>query len=65
MKMNKLDWYIIKKFLQTFFVTVMLFVVIIMVFDLAEKLDDFLEKSAPLKEIFSVYYVNIIPSLLN
>ena len=65
MKMNKLDWYIIKKFLQTFFVTVMLFVVIIMVFDVAEKLDDFLEKRAPLKEIFSVYYVNIIPSLLN
>jgi len=65
MKFKKLDWYIAKKFLETFFVTVMLFIVIIMVFDVAEKLDDFLEKSAPVGEIFSVYYLNFIPTLLN
>lgn len=41
MKFKKLDWYIAKKFLETFFVTVMLFIIIIMVFDVAEKLDDF------------------------
>jgi lipopolysaccharide export system permease protein len=55
MKLKKLDWYISKKFLETFFVTVGLFIVIIMVFDVAEKLDDFLAKSAPVNEIFSVY----------
>ena len=65
MKFKKLDWYIAKKFLETFFVTVMLFIVIIMVFDVAEKLDDFLEKSAPVGEIFTVYYLNFIPTLLN
>ena len=47
MKFKKLDWYIAKKVLETVFVTVRLFIVIIMVFDVAEKLDDFLEKSAP------------------
>ena len=52
MKYKKLDWYISKKFLETFFVTVMLFIIIIMVFDVAEKLDDFMEKSAPVNEIF-------------
>jgi lipopolysaccharide export system permease protein len=65
MKFKKLDWYIAKKFLETFFVTVMLFIVIIMVFDVAEKLDDFLEKSAPVGEIFTIYYLNFIPTLLN
>jgi len=65
MKLKKLDWYISKKFLETFFVTVGLFIVIIMVFDVAEKLDDFLAKSAPVNEIFSVYYLNFVPSLLN
>jgi lipopolysaccharide export system permease protein len=65
MKIKKLDWYISKKFLETFFVTVLLFIIIIMVFDVAEKLDDFLEKSAPVNEIFTVYYLNFVPSLLN
>lgn len=65
MRFTKLDRYIASTFLKTFFVTVALFVIIIMVFDFAEKLDDFMEKSAPIDQIFSVYYLNFIPTLLN
>ena len=57
--------YIAKKFLRTFFVTILLFIIIIIIFDIAEKLDDFLQRHAQVSEIFSVYYVSFIPTLLN
>ena len=49
--MNKLDWYIIKKFLGTFFFSIILMLLIVVVFDVSEKIDDFIEKEAPLKSI--------------
>lgn len=63
--MKILDWYIAKKFLTTFVVTILLFVIIIIVFDIAEKLDDFLEHNAPVKGIIFTYYANFIPTLIN
>lgn len=62
---GKLDWYIIRRFFGTFALTLGLFIVIIIVFDISEKLDDFLEKDAPLKEIVFSYYMNYIPFFLN
>lgn len=62
---NKIDWYIAKKFLTTFVVTILLFVIIIVVFDIAEKLDDFFEHNAPVKGIIFTYYANFIPNLIN
>lgn len=62
---KELDLYIAKKFIKTFFVTILLFIIIIIIFDIAEKLDDFLQKHAPVSEIFTVYYVSFIPTLLN
>ncbi len=62
---KKLDWYIIKKFLTTFVVTLSLFIIIIIVFDISEKLDDFLSKQAPLSDIIFKYYVNYVPFFLN
>ena len=59
--MQKLDWYIIKKFLGTFFFSISLILLIVVVFDVSEKIDDFIEKSAPLKEILLNYYLNFIP----
>ena len=41
--MNKIDWYIIKKFLGTFFFTLGLILIIVIIFDISEKIDDFLE----------------------
>lgn len=62
---NMIDRYIAKRFLVTFFVTILLFVIIIVVFDIAEKLDDFFEHNAPLKGIIFTYYANFIPNLIN
>ena len=56
-----LDWYIIRKFLGTFFFTIALIVAIAVVFDFSEKIDDFLENSAPFKKIIFDYYLNFIP----
>ena len=63
--LKKLDIYIIKKFLTTFIVAMALFTLIIIIFDVAEKLDDFVEKKAPVKAIIMGYYLNFIPFILN
>jgi lipopolysaccharide export system permease protein len=63
--LKKLDKYIIKTFISTFGVTLILFSFIIIVFDLGEKLDDFLGKKAPVKGIIFDYYVNFIPQIMN
>ena len=60
-----LDWYIIRKFLTTFFFALGLIVLIAIVFDISEKIDDFLEKKAPLQSIIFDYYLNFIPYFAN
>lgn len=62
---SKLDWYIIRKYLSTFLWALGLFTVIILIFDVSEKIDDFISKSIPAKEVILHYYVNFIPFLLN
>jgi lipopolysaccharide export system permease protein len=59
------DYYIIKKFLGTFFFTIMLILAISIVFDLTEKIDDFIQNQAPLKAIVFNYYLNFIPYFAN
>tara|TARA_B110000003_G_C16654288_1_gene535711 strand:+ start:8981 stop:10057 length:1077 start_codon:yes stop_codon:yes gene_type:complete len=59
--MGKLDWYIIKKFLGTFFFSISLILIIVVVFDISEKVDDFFESEAPLRAILFDYYLNFIP----
>ena len=63
--MKILDWYIIKKFLGTFFFTLALIILIAVIFDASEKMDDFLEKHAPLRAILFDYYLNFIPYFAN
>lgn len=63
--MKKLDIYILKKFLGTFFFAILLIISISVVFDLAEKIDDFLESDAPLQAIVLDYYANFIPYFAN
>lgn len=65
MRLTKIDWYIIKRFLGAFVLALGLFTVIIIVFDLAEKIDDFMENEAPFTEVIFNYYVNWVPFLLN
>jgi lipopolysaccharide export system permease protein len=63
--MGILDRYIIKKFLGTFFFSIALIISIAVVFDITEKLDDFIEREAPLRAIVVDYYLNFIPYFAN
>ena len=62
---QKLDWYIIRKFLVTFFVALAFLSLLIVIFDISEKIEDFVRKEAPLKEIVFDYYLNFVPYFLN
>ena len=56
-----LDWYIIRQFLGTFVFSLVLILSIAVIFDFSEKIDDFIQKQAPLKAIIFDYYLNFIP----
>ncbi|EDM35274.1 hypothetical protein PBAL39_13617 [Pedobacter sp. BAL39] len=60
-----IDWYIISKYLGTFLYTLTLFVVIIVIFDLSEKLDDFLSNNLTFWQVVSLYYAGSIPFYVN
>jgi lipopolysaccharide export system permease protein len=61
LKTKIIDRYIVRKFLGTFFFSLLLILTIAVVFDFAEKIDNFMEKSAPVKAIIFDYYMNFIP----
>lgn len=58
--MKKLDWYILRKFLGTFFFIIAMIMIIGVVFDASEKMDDFIDSGATVQEIIGDYYVNFI-----
>lgn len=62
---KKIDIYIAKLFFTTFFLAIILIVLIVIAFDLSEKIGDFIERQAPLNEILFVYYLNFIPYFVN
>lgn len=64
-RMKKLDIYIIRKFLGTFFYAIALLAVVIIIFDISEKIDDFLERKPPVQAIIFQYYANFIPFFIN
>lgn len=63
--LQRLDRYIIKKFLGTYIFMISLIISIAVVFDINEKIDKFMSNSAPLKEIIFNYYFNFIPYYAN
>lgn len=67
MFLKKLDWYIIKKFLGAFFLSIALIISIAIVFDVSEKLDDFMDPRFGItwKMIVFDYYANFIPYFVN
>jgi len=65
MDLKKLMSISIKKFLGTYFFAIALIVTIAVVFDLSERIEDFIEKEAPLKAIVFDYYMNFIPYFAN
>jgi len=61
LKIKLIDAYIIRKFLGTFFFSMVLILTIAVVFDFAEKIDNFMEKEAPVRAIIFDYYLNFVP----
>lgn len=60
-----IDRYILSKYLKTFLLALALIIVIVITFDISEKLDDFLGNNAPLRSIIFDYYCNFIPNFIN
>ncbi len=63
--LHKIDFYIIKKFLGTFFYAIALIISISIVFDVSENIDDFMARDVPWKAIVFDYYLNFVPYFAN
>ena len=63
--MNKFDLYIIKKFFSTFLFTLTIILLIVVIFDISEKIDDFLEHNLRINSIIKEYYLHFIPYFAN
>lgn len=62
---KKIDWYIIRKFIGTYFFSIALIISISIVFDVNENLAKFTQYHAPLQAIVFDYYANFIPYFAN
>ena len=62
---RRVDWYIIKKFLGTYFFAIALIISIAVVFDVNENIDRFINNKAPMEAIVFDYYLNFIPYFSN
>lgn len=62
-KLKIIDRYILKKFLGTYLMATILFLAVIAMFDVTEKLDAFL--TAPLKETVFDYFMSFLPYFAN
>lgn len=59
--MKKLDWYILRKVLVTFFFCMILFTLIAVAIDSSEHTENFVKSGLSSKEIFYTYYIGFIP----
>jgi lipopolysaccharide export system permease protein len=59
--MKKIDWYILKKFVVTFFFCMILFTLIAVAVDTSEKTDDFVKTGLSTGQIIKQYYFGFVP----
>jgi lipopolysaccharide export system permease protein len=64
-RLTIIDRYLISKFIATYFFALLLIIAIVIIFDISEKIDDFVVKEAPLRAIVVDYYFNFIPFFIN
>lgn len=62
--MKKLDWYILKNFLVTFFFAIFLFSIISVVVDISQKTDIFVSSGLSAIEITQQYYLGFVPHIV-
>jgi lipopolysaccharide export system permease protein len=63
-RMKKLDWYILKNLLTTFFFSIFLFTVIAVVVDVSEKTDNFVKSQLGFQRIVTEYYFGFVPHII-
>jgi lipopolysaccharide export system permease protein len=65
LKLKRIDRYIIRQFLGTFVFAMSGIILIVIVFDVNEKLDKFMAPEVTLNEIIFDYYINFIPYFIS
>ncbi len=63
--LKRLDTYLIKKFIVSYIFSIALIITIVVVFDINEKIDNFMDHDAPVDKIITEYYLNYIPYIVN
>lgn len=63
--MKKIDLYIYKKFIGTFFFAITMLILIVIIFDVSENIDSFLKHNAPWQRVVVDYYLMSIPYYIN
>ena len=63
--LKRLDKYILAKYIKTFLMALALIIVIIITFDVSEKLDRFISHHATFWQVLFDYYGNFIPGFVN
>ncbi len=68
--MKIFDWYILKRYITTFLMLILLFIPIGIIIDLSEKIDNMVESEAPVDEVieyyfyFTIYFANLLFPIL-
>ena len=63
--LKRIDFYIIKKFLGTYVLSILLIISIAIVIDITEKMDNFYNEGLNLKTIIFDYYIYFVPYYIN
>ena len=63
--MKRLDTYILAKYIKTFLLALALIIIIVITFDVSEKLDKFISHHATFWQVATDYYGNFIPEFVN
>ncbi|MBR3730106.1 MAG: LptF/LptG family permease [Bacteroidales bacterium] len=63
--MKKIDAYIFKKYLGTFFFAISMLILVVIIFDVSENIDSFLKHNAPWQKVVVDYYIMSIPYYIN
>jgi len=63
--MRKIDAYIFKKYLGTFFFAISMLLLIVIIFDVSENIDSFLKHNAPWQRVVVDYYIMSVPYYIN
>jgi len=65
LRYGKIDRYITKKFILTFFVALLLIIGIVIIIDISQKIEYFVKNEAPFRAIVFDYYLNFVPYFVN